>query len=160
MNRCYGTLHQKRNDQTIVLWLGTLRHGDFSAKASLILQISRNSSKSYLQKLRRQAWFCGWLQKHACFCRQISVAYGGFGKISALAKKNGIGKLEESVSRSEPSCKVARARQIARPSVSPLRIWDTEPFQALPCRKRPSNRTRLALSSQPSTSCKMYACSK
>ena len=45
--RCYNTLHPKRNDQNIVLWLGTLRHGDFSAKTSLVLQIARKSSKSY-----------------------------------------------------------------------------------------------------------------
>ena len=45
--RCYNTLHPKRDDQNIVLWLGTLRHGDFSAKTSLVLQITRKSSKSY-----------------------------------------------------------------------------------------------------------------
>ena len=48
-------VHQKRNDQNIVLWLGTLRHGDFSAKTSLVLQIARKSSKTHNAQAKAQS---------------------------------------------------------------------------------------------------------
>ena len=57
---CYNTVHQKRNDQNIVLWLGTLRHGDFSAKTSFVLQIARKSSKSYFAEAAKTS-FVLWL---------------------------------------------------------------------------------------------------
>jgi hypothetical protein len=40
----------------IVLWLGTLRHGDFSAKTSLVLQIARKSSKSYFAEAAKTSF--------------------------------------------------------------------------------------------------------
>ena len=70
--RCYNTLHPKRNDQNIVLWLGTLRHGDFSAKTSLVLQIARKSSKSYFASSAKTS-FVLWLAAKAVLLLQTNL---------------------------------------------------------------------------------------
>ena len=70
-------VHQKRNDQNIVLWLGTLRHGDFSAKTSLVLQIARKSSKSYFAEAAKTSFVLWLAAKTVLFLQtNLRVAYG------------------------------------------------------------------------------------
>ena len=66
--RCYNTLHQKRNNQNIVLWPETLRHADSKLD---FCRLPKKTPRTILHNLQKQAWICSRLQNQACFCRKI-----------------------------------------------------------------------------------------
>ena len=69
--RCYSTLHPKRNDQKSFCGSERCDTEIFLQKQAWFCRLPERARRAILQKLQKQASFCGWLQKQSCFCRQI-----------------------------------------------------------------------------------------